>query len=79
MLLRSGYNEIHRDLYLNEGYHVEEVNVFEVKEGFPRIVGSDLMPGVGGLKYTIDLSSIVDFKVEEDLLIENLKGSYDRR
>lgn len=78
MLLRSGYNEIHRDIYLNEGYHVEEINVFEVREGFPRLIGSDLMPGVGGLKYTIDLSSIQDFKVEEDIFLEKFKDSYER-
>lgn len=78
MLLRSGYNEIHKDLYMTEGYIVEEVNIFEVREGFPRIIGSDLMAGVGGLKYTIDVSSIVDFKVEEEDCILNLKDSYER-
>ncbi len=77
MLLRSGYNELHKDLYMTEGYIVEEVNVFEVKEDFPRIIGPDLMPGVGGLKYTVDVSSIVDFKVDEDDFVRKLKGSYE--
>jgi hypothetical protein len=79
MLLRSGYNEIHKDLYMNEGYHVEEINIFEVKDGFPRIVGHDLMPGVGGLKYTVDLSAIEKFKAEEETFLENLKVSYERK
>jgi hypothetical protein len=78
MLLMSGYSESHRDLYMTEGYHVEEVNTYEVTEGFPRLIGTDLMPGIGGLKYTVDLSSIEKFREEEEVVLQALKGSYER-
>lgn len=73
-LLKSGFIEGHRDLYLTEGYHVEEVNVYKVQEGFPRIIGSDLDSGIGGLRYTVDLSAIEKFRVEQEVMIEVIKG-----
>lgn len=68
LLLMSGYSPIHNDLYIIEGYHVEEVNYYKVGEGFPRIIGKDLMPGIGGIRYTVDLSACTEFAVEEDEL-----------
>jgi hypothetical protein len=73
-LIKSGYIELHKDLYLSEGYHIEEVNVYRVSEGFPRILGSDLKDGIGGLKYTVDTSSIQKFKKETEEFIEFLKS-----
>jgi hypothetical protein len=66
LLLMSGYSPLHDDRYLLEGYHVEETNYYVVKEGFPRLLGRDLKPGIGGIKYTVDLSACKDFKVDAD-------------
>lgn len=65
-LTKSGYNDIHNDYYIGEGYHVDEVNYFHVREGFPRIIGDDIQDGIGGLKYKVDVSACTDFKVTED-------------
>jgi hypothetical protein len=76
LLLQSGYCEIHNDLYMSEGYHVEEINWFEVKEGFPRILGANIMDGIGKLKYAVDVSACTDYKVDEEYFktfVEQLK------
>lgn len=72
-LLQVGYHAIHEPIYCREGYHVEEENCFEVKSGFPRIVGEDLMPGIGNVKYSVDLSACEKFRVLIADLEKNLR------
>ena len=72
LLIMSGYDAIHEDLYKSEGYHVEECNIFYVSEGFPRIIGQDIVDGIGGLKYTVDTSACTEFKVEEEAFLTQI-------
>jgi hypothetical protein len=71
-LLRSGYSTIHDDIYQREGYHVDDTITFKVVAGFPRLLAEDLMDGIGGLKYTVDLSACSDFKVKYEKLSSSL-------
>jgi len=66
LLMMSGYSPVHDDRYILEGYHVEEVNYYSVRDGFPRLLGSDLKPGIGGIKYTVDLSACTEFKIDAE-------------
>ncbi|MBK9039450.1 MAG: PD-(D/E)XK motif protein [Bdellovibrionales bacterium] len=63
-LLMAGYHPMHEELYLTEGYHVDETNVYKVSQGFPRIIGSQVPSGVGGIKYSVDLSACSQFKID---------------
>jgi Putative PD-(D/E)XK family member, (DUF4420) len=74
-LLRCGYNAIHEDIYRREGYHIDDTLTYKVVEGFPRLLAEDLMDGLGGLKYTVDLSACVDFKVKNDVVMSRLEKS----
>jgi hypothetical protein len=71
-LLRCGYSSIHDDIYQREGYHVDDTITFKVAEGFPRLLAKDLMDGIGGVKYTVDLSACTDFKVKYEQLSSSL-------
>lgn len=65
-LLRCGYSSVHDEIYQREGYHVDEIHAFKVRDGFPRLLASDLEPGVGGLHYTVDLSACTSFVHDYD-------------
>jgi hypothetical protein len=77
-LLRSGYNVIHEEMYMTEGYHVDEVLTYKVEEGFPRLLAGDLMDGIGGLKYSVDLSACTDFKIKYEKVSEKLASLGDK-
>ena len=56
-LLRYGYLDQHSDRYSDVVYVIREVAAFRVEEGFPRIVGRDLVSGVGSVTYRLGLSA----------------------
>ena len=56
-LLRYGYLDQHSVRYSDVVYVIREVAAFRVEEGFPRIVGRDLVSGVGSVTYRLGLSA----------------------
>jgi hypothetical protein len=62
-LLESGYWDVHEGNYVGVGYLVRGLDLFDVRPGFPRIVGSDLPVGVGGVTYYISVSACSVFKI----------------
>jgi len=58
-LREAGYLDVHESLYRN-CYTVQKEELFQVNEGFPRIIS--LPPGTGDLAYSITLSACSDFK-----------------
>lgn len=72
-LLRCGYSAVHEEVYRNEGYHIDELITYKVSEGFPRLLAEDLMDGIGGLKYTVDLSACTDYKIKNEVLSSRLE------
>ena len=56
-LLRYGYLDQHSDRYEDVIYVIREVEAFRVGEGFPRIIGKDLISGVGSVTYRLALSA----------------------
>lgn len=67
-IIASGYNPIFEDKYNKFGYHVHEEKLFEVKEGFPRLISSDVPTGCGGIKYNVELSACVAFEIDMEVL-----------
>lgn len=61
-LLSSGYTDAHARLYTLK-YSVADSSWFAVKGSFPRIVGSDLRPGVKNVRYQIDIDSCMPWSV----------------
>jgi Putative PD-(D/E)XK family member, (DUF4420) len=75
-LFGAGYLDAHRHLYENPGYTVRESNFFRVAEGFPRIVETDLVPGVGDVHYSVAVAECKHFLVDADTVIEEVKASH---
>jgi hypothetical protein len=69
-LLDEGYIETHADLY-KTGYAFRSIRTYRVGPGFPRVLESDLKPGVGDVTYSVMLSACEAFKIrlEEALAV----------
>jgi hypothetical protein len=68
-LLDANYFPNHRGLYQTTGYTIREENIYRVTEDFPRIVESQIAPGVGDVRYSIIVSSD-KWSIAEEQLFE---------
>jgi hypothetical protein len=73
-LFDAGYQDIHAPQYQGRAYTVREENFFAVLDGFPRIVESDLRPGVGDLTYSVAVAECKHFAVTADEVLVALGG-----
>jgi hypothetical protein len=60
LLLSSGYLEL--DLYKDFNYIVTTRQMYQVRDGFPRIRIEDVVTGVSGITYSISLHSLAGFE-----------------
>jgi hypothetical protein len=64
LLAQGGYSAPHIDHYEEIHYQKRETHLFRVREGFPRLVETDLPAGVGDLRYSVALASCLPFSVD---------------
>lgn len=69
-----GYLDIHEHRYSQIGYVLRDSHLFRVAEGFPRITGNDLVPGVGDVRYSIGVAECMHFPSSTDDLRRQLVG-----
>ena len=70
----SGYLDIHENLYLKNKYTLRHQYFFQVGDGFPRILENDLLKGVGDVKYSIMISSCMQYQIGEMTALNIIKG-----
>ena len=73
-LLEAGFLSFQTSLYERKGYNVRRAFFYQVKDSFPRIIGADLKPGVGAVRYSIAAAECRHFVVTEDELKSRLVG-----
>ena len=66
-----GYNESQSSLY-TKNYAIRSCEFFHVVDGFPRIVESDVMSGIGNIRYSISLDVCGQFEIYEQKFHELL-------
>lgn len=66
-LAKYGYNELLADKY-TIGFSVFEMKIFEVVEGFPRLLQLNLPDGVGDIKYSVVVAACTPFEIETAIL-----------
>jgi len=71
-LLAAGYSDLHAARYRDRGFTVRQWNLFEVREGFPRILEQDLPSGVGDVRYSVAVDSLQGFAVSPSWLREHI-------
>lgn len=73
-LLETGYLDLHAVRYVGTGYTLRECRHFEVRDGFPRLIESELPEGIGGLCYRLEISACADFEIQQSALIALIGG-----
>lgn len=69
----SGYIGAHAPLYTT-GYVFRTASAFQVGEGFPRLVESDIPDGVGDVRYSVTLSACVGFRTSVEAAVAAFVG-----
>lgn len=67
-LLEVGYLNIHESRY-EFGFEIRDLQIFEVRDPFPRLVEQDCPQGLGDLKYAIQIGAIAPFAIDESSLL----------
>jgi len=73
-LTKTGYSDLHRDVYLERRYILRNTSIFEVRGDFPRMTVAELRRGISNVAYDIQLQSCSDFLVEEAKLLQVVRG-----
>tara|TARA_Y100000589_G_scaffold73862_1_gene67089 strand:- start:1451 stop:2434 length:984 start_codon:yes stop_codon:yes gene_type:complete len=73
LLLDAGFEYKHD--YSDKRWEIEEISYYSITEKFPRIVKTNLSPGISKVKYLLDLSYIKEFKIKYELLLDKIKTS----
>lgn len=70
-LIKSGYLKIHEKKYMS-AFIIEKIELFKIRDGFPRII--TLPKGTGDIKYSILISSCMDYQVSLENYLKELSG-----
>ncbi|MFF1900415.1 PD-(D/E)XK motif protein [Streptomyces sp. NPDC058206] len=76
LLIQAGYLPGHRDLYDEPRYTLRELRFWHVREGFPRLVESDMPEGVGDCTYHVSTSGLGAYQATADEVKELIGGSH---
>ncbi|MHB9853646.1 PD-(D/E)XK motif protein [Streptomyces krungchingensis] len=76
LLIQAGYLPGHRDLYDEPRYTLRELRFWHVREGFPRLVESDLPEGVGDCTYHVSASGLDAYRATADEVKKLIGGSH---
>lgn len=70
-LMESGYFEIHKSLYDENGYTIRQENIYSVNGDFPRITEQLIPNGVGDVQYSIVLTESESWRITvDDLFVQ---------
>lgn len=72
-LLKAGYIYKMPELY-TYAFRVRNERFFEVKEGFPRIIASNLDNGIGAVGYELSLDACASYEVSEDIFYKGVNA-----
>jgi hypothetical protein len=74
LLLSAGYHDVQEARYADVGYRVRSTHLYRIRDGFPRIIESDLNGGVGQVTYSIGVADCASFQVDPVELQRALEG-----
>jgi hypothetical protein len=76
LLIQGGYLPSHQGLYDEPRYMLRETCFWQVREGFPRLAGSDLPEGVSECTYQVTLTGLDAYRVPDEE-VKRLMGESD--
>jgi len=72
-LISAGYQTRHAELYTNRMYAKRELNFYQIKNGFPRLLEGALPLGLTKVSYEINLQVCRDFIIDSNEVINALR------
>ena len=72
-LLESGYYDIHKHLYDEQGYTIRQENLYRVSGNFPRITENQIPIGIGDVRYSIVLSESEEWRINHETLLGEIQ------
>lgn len=72
-LMDAGYYD-HHDKHYESPSYMTSLTAYKVRQGMPRLVAPDLLPGVSGVQYAVSLASLTEFACAFPELIQALEG-----
>ena len=76
-LFASGFLEIHKEIYERTHYRVRSLDIYAVRDDFPRLTEPRLPGGVGDVRYSIVISDCSRFQIARKILEDALRRSVD--
>ena len=76
LLIHAGYLPGHRHHYAEPRYTLRDLRFWSVRDGFPRLVESDLRPGVDECSYQLNTSGLDDYLLTADEVIDLIRGAH---
>ena len=77
LLFEVGYLDIHAAFYMEKSYIVKECNYYKVENDFPRITETELINGIGDVRYSINISACQNFILKEETVISMIDANYE--
>jgi hypothetical protein len=71
-LITAGYLDIHVDKYETTAYAIRDRLIFRVENGFPKVDDATLAAGIGDLRYSIELTACLPFKISDKDFYESM-------
>ncbi|MBC3843616.1 PD-(D/E)XK motif protein [Streptacidiphilus sp. 4-A2] len=76
LLIHAGYLPGHRDHYAEPRYTLRDLRFWNVRDGFPRLVESDLPSGVDECSYQLNTASLDDYLLTADEVTNLIRGAH---
>jgi len=76
-LFLADYLSIHAERYGETGYTLRDHNILNVAGEFPRIIESDVSPGIGDVHYSIAISACLEYRISNEDFQGFLTGGTD--
>ncbi len=78
-LLDRGWLDAHSDRYEGHRWTIRAEHTFQIRQGFPRVVESDLATGVGDVNYGLNLAACAPFTTNIAAAVATLSTSPKRK
>lgn len=71
-LITAGYIEAQRTLYDSPRYSIRSIRFFQVRDGFPRLLESEIPNGVEGVSFAVAIAACADLACSASEVLETL-------
>ena len=72
LLVEYGFDWGHD--YTDSSWEIQEIKYYRVNQNFPKIMGSELQPGIDEVSYSLEMKQLKEFEVSKEYFMKELNG-----